>query len=284
MLGKIYLTQKEWQKAADKFGEIVNSESIYGYELHEDYRDNWNLETSLTKESVFSIDMSELIGNGNRLMQGAAPKYSVVSPKKTGLGAPWESDVPSFELMSILDVNDERRATTITNKFPRDDADTIVTSRYLFYKYWEPNENNMKASDTDFHVIRYADVLLMYAEALNELGNTDDAYAHLNRVRERAFNNTNYNYSGLSQSEFRTVVYLERRLELAFEGKRFFDLVRTGRFVQRMKDHAIIENDLDGVSDAKLEIGQNVSEFRAHYPIPQHEIDLSLKLVQNSGY
>ena len=287
LLGRIYLGKSDFQQAASKLGEIVNSEATYGYGLHDNYDDNWRGANTRTLESVFTIDMTELLENGNRVGQATSPKYSVISPAKTGLKAPWESDIPSFELMSLFnDDNDERKATTFTTVWPNaaSNGEDIVTSRPLFYKYWDVGDLSMKTNDTDFHVIRYADVLLMYAEALNETGNTTEALNHLNRVRERAFNDSDHNYSGLSQDECRTAIWDERRLELSLEGVRFFDLKRTGRFVQRMQEHSIIENELDGINEDKLQIGQNVKEFMALWPIPQRERDLNPDLEQNPGY
>ena len=86
-------------------------------------------------------------------------------------------------------------------------------------------------SPANWKVIRYADVILMYAEALNENGKTTEALTWLNMIRERAGVSA---YSGLSQAETREAIYLERRLELSFEGHRWFDLVRYGRAYETM--------------------------------------------------
>lgn len=87
------------------------------------------------------------------------------------------------------------------------------------------------------HILRYADALLMYAEALTETGKTTETAAVLNRVRERAFGDKKHNVADLGKDALREKIYLERRLELANEGQRWFDLVRTDRFVQVMKAH-----------------------------------------------
>lgn len=85
---------------------------------------------------------------------------------------------------------------------------------------------NANDSRANWKVIRYADVLLMYAEALNENGKTTEALLPLNKIRFRAGLT---DYAGLTQAECRDNIALERRFELSFEGHRWFDLVRTGK-------------------------------------------------------
>ena len=122
----------------------------------------------------------------------------------------------------------------------------------------------------------------MYAEALNEVDQTTKAHDFLNRVRERAFNSTDYNYAGLSKDAFRTAVLQERRLELAMEGSRWFDLVRTGTFMQVMEDHSALEALLS--ESYRTEIAENIRDYMVVFPIPQHELDLNDNLIQNFGY
>jgi hypothetical protein len=86
----------------------------------------------------------------------------------------------------------------------------------------------------------------------------------------------------LSQDDFRIAVYKERRLELAVEGHRWFDLVRTGRLIEQMKKHSTIEAGL--AESNKIQIGQNVQDYMVLMPIPQRETDLNDQLVQNPGY
>lgn len=123
-------------------------------------------------------------------------------------------------------------------------------------------------SPMNFPVLRYADVLLMKAEALNELGNTSQAELPLNQVRARAGLTA---VSGLSQAAFRNKVLNERRMELAFEGQRWFDLIRVNQ-----GQYAI---------DFLHSIGKsNMSEKFLLYPIPQKERDANPNLSQNNGY
>ena len=124
-------------------------------------------------------------------------------------------------------------------------------------------------SPLNFPVLRYADVLLMKAEALNELGQTSDAEAYINRVRNRA--NLPNLTPGLDMATFREAVLHERRMELAFEGQRWFDMIR-------------VNNGQFGL-DFLHSIGKtNATEKHLLFPIPQIEIDRNPNLIQNPGW
>jgi hypothetical protein len=194
-----------------------------------------------------------------------------------------EADIPTRDLYDRFSEEDERKAATFTTDFVSLIDGSIHTSTIpIFTKYWEEGERIPANSDANMQVIRYADALLMYAEALNEIGQTQEAHIFLNRVRERAFNSADQNYSNLSSEAFRTAVWLERRLELAMEGHRWFDLVRTGKFIETMKEHAAYESSV--AESNKTEIAQNIQNHMVLYPIPQREIDLNPELQQNPGY
>jgi hypothetical protein len=139
-------------------------------------------------------------------------------------------------------------------------------------KFFDANgtiqNNQRQRTDMNWPIYRYAEVLLMFAEAENEAnGPTPDAYAAINLVRERA---KLPDLAGLSQDQFRAAVHQERSWELAFESKRLFDLKRWGTFYDVMK------NDLVG------KIG--VQPHHLWMPIPQRDVDLAPGLGQNPGY
>lgn len=284
LMGRVHLTLKEWNDAVTMLGDIVNNESTYGYGLNEDFRANWEVATEHGVETVFTVNFSEPPGNGNQMMQGVSPKYSVPGGSVPGLSGAWEADIPTMELYNLFEENDERKAATFRTDFisPKN-GNTYTSSIPLFIKYFEDGEAKCGNSDNNVHVIRYADVLLMYAEALNEDGQTNLALPYVNRIRERAFNNSDNNLPSMGQDELRLAIYKERRLELAHEGHRWFDLVRTGRLVQRMKAHAAIEADL--AESDKTNIAANIQDYHNLMPIPQHEIDLNPDvIIQNPGY
>ena len=284
LLGKVYLTMHEYQQAADKLAEVVENEGTYGYGLHENYGDNWNVATENGMEMVFSIEFMDPPGNGNSAMILQGPKYSLPGGFSVlGLTNSNEADIPTRDLYDRFSDEDERKAATFTTDFVSLIDGSIHTSSIpIFTKYWEEGETNPANSDANMHVIRYADALLMYAEALNEVGQTAKAITVLNRVRERAFNSTDQNYANLSADAFRTAVWEERRLELAMEGHRWFDLVRTGRFLERMREHSAYEASV--AESNKVEIAQNLKDYMILMPIPQREVDLNADLQQNPGY
>ena len=124
-------------------------------------------------------------------------------------------------------------------------------------------------SPLNFPVLRYSDVLLMKAEALNELGRTSEAEPYLNMVRNRA--GLGNIQTGLGKTEFRNAVLKERRMELAFEGQRWFDLIR-------------VDGGQYGL-DFLHSIGKtNASSKHLLFPVPQIEIDRNPNLSQNPGY
>ena len=181
---------------------------------------------------------------------------------------------PTQYLYNQYEADDRRRDVTFITEI--NDPAGAYTIRPYVKKYWdrvaEPQGNS---SSNDFPVIRYADVLLMYAEALNELDQPVPAHQYINQVRRRArFNGTTYanavaDYSGLSKEQFRTAVLKERMMEFVFEGQRWFDLVRTGKLEQL-------------VPLAKPGVVPAARNYL--FPRPQREVDLNPNLGQNEGY
>ena len=286
LLGKVYLTLGQFQNCVDKLAEVIDNEGTYGYGLHEDYADNWKIATELGQEMVFTVEFAQDL-DGNVSMRLQAPRRDTSIPNAAivlGISAADEADIPTQELFSIFDDEDERKFVTLRIDFVSLKDGSVHTSKIpLCVKYWEEGETDTGQSDNNMQVLRYSDALLMYAEALNEIDQTADAYEHINRVRERAFNSPDHNYSALTKEQFRDSVYLERRLELAFEAHRWFDLVRTGRLVQRMQDHAVAEAALSG-EPIKLVIGDNIKDYMNKMPIPQDEVSVNPLLTQNTGY
>jgi hypothetical protein len=122
----------------------------------------------------------------------------------------------------------------------------------------------------NFTVLRYADVLLMYSEVLNESGKSSEALTYINLVRKRA---KLADIKSASQSEMRLFLEKERRIEFLSEGHRWFDLVRTGRALVVLNDYYVRQ---------KMKFTVNSTELLM--PIPQREIDINPSLLQNLGY
>ena len=139
-------------------------------------------------------------------------------------------------------------------------------------------------SPTNFPVIRYADVLLMAAEAENEMGNPDVALAYLNQVRARAMAET---IPSTDQASLRQIIRDERARELCFEGLRKFDLIRWGIFNKAMNDcKSSIANSASSSSlKARYTVAYNNATLRdTLLPIPSSEIAVNNLMTQNSGW
>jgi len=140
------------------------------------------------------------------------------------------------------------------------------------YPFLNKYRNFNEGSDNNYIFYRLADVLLLKAEALNENGDLQGAAALVNQIRTRAkLSNT----TASTQDAMRLAIEKERRLELAFEGHRWWDLKRTGRAIEVM-------NSVTG--EGGVPLGYNLTQNRLVWAIPQSELDKNSKLTQNPGY
>jgi len=281
LLGKIYLTKGEFQKAVDVLAEIVEHEATHGFGLHADYGSNWKKGTESGMEAVLYIEYAgpPYLTNGEMAMAG--PKYSI--PESLGISGLNEADIPTQELYDQFDDKDTRKAVNFKTEFQHFTTGEIIRSSIpLSGKFWVEGIESADLCDVNVHIIRYADAILMYAEALNEIGESDKALNQLNRIRERAFGDTSGNYAPMSQDEFRKVILHERRLEFPHEGHRWFDLVRTGTLIERMREHSAYEASV--AESNKTDLAKNLKDHMVLMPIPQSELDLNPELVQNPGW
>jgi len=273
ILAKVYLTRKEYDKAAAKALEVINSNR---YSLWEDYADVFKLSSRNGKEAIFSVGFGD---GGGAISFWEVGQFNVrlLPPQLSEEGVEnaqgWQ--IPTMNLYDSYDASDRRRAVTFVTEVHNKNGTTTQIRPYI-QKYWDRQaEPKANGSFNDYPVIRYADVLLIYAEASNELGNSAVAHEYINKVRKRArFDGTTYqnvlpDYAGLSKEQFRAAVLKERRLEFVAEGQRWFDLVRTGTL------------------ETLVPIAKpGVVPQQKHYlfPIPQRERDLNENLTQNPGY
>ena len=137
-------------------------------------------------------------------------------------------------------------------------------------KFVDFSAKDVNDMDINFTALRYADVLLMYAEVLNETGKTTEAHTYINMVRKRAGLAP---LSNLVKADFAVALEKERRVEFLYEGQRWFDLVRTGRAKAVLNKY---------FTDNKLSF--SVEDYEFLMPIPQRELDIDSKLKQNPGY
>jgi starch-binding outer membrane protein, SusD/RagB family len=241
LLGKVYLTQKDFANAEAKLQEVTT----LGYALLPNYNDLFDYsKNEHHSEYIFDIEYEEGIGLGSSFTNTFIPNSVQMAAFYKVTGGRGESNSVGDSLFNLFPSNDLRRDITVGIKGGYKDASgnfialLPTTSQSYTKKYLTPvaTANDSRAN---WKVIRYADVLLMYAEALNENGKTSEALIQLNKIRTRAGVPT---YSNLTKEDARDKIYLERRLELAFEGHRWFDLVRTGRAYSVMQPYGMKPN------------------------------------------
>lgn len=274
LLAKVFLTREQWQQAADKAQEVIDSGT---YALFENYAHVFLPEFENGQEHIFSVQFHA--GDQNAGKQSQLWTYTAPNTQKTqgrsvaGGGSSFGAIFPEMSYYEDYP-DDYRKEVNFFTEWTFPEDSTTVTFEPHFYKYHDPGQVNAKKSSVNFPLFRYAEVLLIYAEAANEAsgGPTPQAYDAINKIRQRA----RYNQppdsvlpdlSGLSQSAFREAVWLERHWELTGEAKRWFDLKRTGRLLEAMQEQ-----------------GKNIQEKNRLFPIPSIDLELNEDWEQNPGY
>ena len=279
LLGKVYLYQDKFTESASTLDQVITGG---GYSLSDDYAELFTVASEGNSESVFEIEYSGLEGGGYDclicLEGNAAPGFHGIR-QYTGpvYGDGNSYNLPTQDLYDAFPSGDIRRDASVL------DIDAFIAAQpnsgditYAigggghtgFYnnKYIKRQgeiglPDNDLTSPVNYRVIRYADVLLMAAEAHNRSGNDGQALIYANLVRLRA----NVPELSTGGNQLTEDIWNERRLELSGEGHRFFDLVRTGQAAAA----------IDGFTANKNEL----------FPLPQVEIDLAGgNWNQNTGY
>ncbi|WP_308760280.1 RagB/SusD family nutrient uptake outer membrane protein [uncultured Bacteroides sp.] len=331
MLGKVYLYQEKWQEAHDVLKAVIDSKE---YKLMENFGDVWSVDHNNNEESLFEV---QYMYDGTYALGGA---LTVITGARSGPGDGWSWGQPTANLeQAYIDAGDTERLRwtiiktgcteiagednfeefvensknmalydTYIEKYGWDPECYIITpsehkSARIIRKYFVPIEKrpevyNIDKIPLDHRILRYADVLLMYAEACNELSMDADARTALNEVRNRV-ELADVTASG---SELRKAIRQERRLELAWEQNRLYDIRRwtddngkkmisnlmgpDGTFVKWNTDEATrdaLEWDNQGEASDK---GRSFIESRDMvFPIPLYEITMSNGTIeQNPGW
>ena len=273
MLAKVYLTLGNWQEVVNLTTQLEGM----GYTLNANYADNFKVATENSAESLFEVQYVNNAGYdfwSNENQSSWASTF--MGPRSSGFVAgAYGWNQPTQEFMSNYESGDNRKDATVLYEGGPDFEGLDYSASYSFTGYnvrkflvplsVSPSYDN---NPLNFPILRYADVLLMKAEALNELGQTTQAEVPLNAVRTRA---NLSGISGLNQADFRTAVLKERRMELAFEGQRWFDLIRVNNGQYGLNFlHSIGKN--------------NAAQHHLLLPIPQIERDRNPNLTQNPGY
>jgi len=245
LLGKVYLTEKKYTEAVSILNGIVGQ-----YTLLADVKDVFDTDNKLNNEIIFSIRFDkEISGEGHGLWLNVSDvSTSDISPK-------------------LIDAYEALDARKFLAEYQSNG------SLFAPGKFLDEESSSTRRYGNDYILLRYADVLLMLAEAINEdsYSTSGDAYTYLNNVRSRAGLTPDLTSTELpDQASFRAAVLNERFLEFPYEGQRWFDLARTNT----AKDELAI-------------LGKTVGAHQLIFPIPQAEIEKVNNpdiFPQNPGY
>ena len=284
LLGKVYLYQNKFAAAAPMLENVINSNA---YSLVSDFNSIFLPSGENGAESVFEIQYSNASatydwahvtrGQGNYSVQQCGVRGlngSSAMPYSPG----WSTNLPTQNLAAAYAAGDKRKPVTVLDIEAYKTANPALNITYqaapyrntgLYNQKYLPRKGETSGQvelnySNNFRTIRYADVLLMAAEAFNKSGNDLKAQTYLNLVRRRAFGDLLHDITATGTALYDAIL-AERRLELAMEGERFFDLVRTGKATTVLAPLGFVAG--------KHEL----------FPIPQHEIDVS-GLIQNPNY
>lgn len=282
LLGKVYLTLKQYPDAVTTLEQVVP----LGYSLCASYADVFDPQKKNGPESIFEVQYQggNNLGEWSSFIYTFAPRLSGGAVTGFPQSVPGGWNIPTKDMIAAYEPGDLRKEVSIGLDFKSPVTDSLVP----YIKKYDHPHTIYGRTDDDWPVLRYADVLLMLAEGINEqTGPTQEAYNDLNQVRERAGLQP---LAGLSKESFRTAVLHERRVELAFENWRWFDLKRTNtpeQLAQFLNAYAVGEKADPTVTRQGIPYSTNdyiFQPYMALYPIPSNEILVNNKLTQNSGY
>lgn len=298
LLGKAYLYKKDYAKAGAQFEKFLTGSLKDVYGLMPDYRDNFKDVNENNKESLFEVQFTE--GTGTDINWccdpvGSWKQVQAISVTYGMEGAGFSDYLPTQWIYdeykkekTVNGKSDPRLLVTIASYEPADSSVLAYgkpwwnpqTSIYP-RKYTNDGVGNGKAfegaaeSGINYRVLRYADILLMYAEVLNETGNTAGAYPYIQQVRTRAkLPDLATTKPGMTQAQMRDQLSHERALEFSIEGQRINDLIRWGWFNDPAKLAELKTHDADFAT---------YKPGHEYLPIPQQELDVNKNLLPNSA-
>ena len=280
LLGKAYLFQDKFDEAALILDDLIDDGN---YSLVEDYADIFEFPGENGPESVFEVQYTDVEGAGFGCLQCSEGNVAVGFSGVRSYSGPlytsgFSFNVPTQEAVDQFEQGDTRKEVTILDiESWAEETGAEYSTGYehtgYFNRKYIPRKRSANAqgdlnltNPNNYRAIRYADVLLMAAEANNRKPNPDDtkAQGYIDEVRKRAFGDENHKIT-LTGAALTDAIYHERRVELMGEGHHFFDLVRTGRAA----------DEIEGFVTGKHEV----------FPVPLEEIEFSNgNWIQNPNY
>ena len=280
LLAEIYMTRHNYSSAQTKLEAIVSSGQ---YQLLANYADVFDPNNKNNEESIFEVQFADgSDGEASNFMYQFAPigatEEVIVGPESGG-----GKNIPTLDMVEAYETGDLRKDVSVAY------YDRSSDPLYYVKKYDHDSDPDYSRTPDNWPIYRYADALLMLAEALNEQGySTGTAFTLLNQVRNRADLVSLTSADIPDQDSFRDAVAQERRVELAFENHRWFDLLRTGTAIEVMTAFGIKEManpTMDSPFYAEYDSDCfNVTEDKLLFPLPSEELDKNPNLVQNTGY
>jgi len=250
LLAKVYLTINQKPEAETVLRRIINN---YNYRLLDNYEDLWGVENENNDESIFEVQfLSGGIGQGSSFTNDFSPSAFLQTGSGFGRNRPTDGLVNSFS------TEDLRVEPSLGTSYINPEGEAVLAN---YVKKYESDPQTEYDSDINFIVFRYADVLLMLAEAIGE---SPEAYELINEVRDRA------GLEGLDENSpgtFEGKLLQERQLELAFENHRWPDLRRFG-----------LEQEVFTTTEDVVD----PSDVRELFYIPQRELDINPNFTQNN--
>ncbi len=256
LLARVLLYTGDYAGAAQKAKEVID---LGEYGLLDDVKDLWQVTNENSVEHIFSVQyLAGVQGSG----YSSAFAIRGGEPPLTG----FSSAIVRQDLLDSFESSDERRVASVLESYTFPDGSTKTYDPHV-WKFYDETAVDPTEGSTNWPVIRYAEVLLIYAEALNESNNgpVQAAYDAINTVRNRS--GLANLPDGMNQTQFRDAILQERRWELCFEGHRYYDLKRMDKLASTMSAFNITVEDKHNI-----------------YPIPLREIDANPNLEQNNGY
>lgn len=275
LLGYVYMTLKQYADAERVLREVTT----FGYSLLPEYAALFDPANKNHAESIFEVQYLQ----GTQSLQsnfayvfapGVSDTKNItgVSGNNQGFGG-WNT--PTDDLIAAYEPGDKRKEASIAEGYT-DPAGNYVAQPFV-KKYLHPHAVFNNTND-NWPVYRYADVLLLLAESLNEQGKTGEAVPYLDQVRARAGLAAT---TATAQPALRDAIARERRVELAFENHRWLDLVRTGQAIPVMTAFGAKMKAKYSYLSADTYV---VTEDKLIFPIPQNELNINRLLTQNPGY
>lgn len=277
-LARYYMNIKDWGNAAAACKKVMD---IGYYELFPSYRDLFKVENerdknSANKEMVFVACCTNVDPYGNKISACTQPPGFMTSeklPEFVAVGiANWASQFRLYDsFIATFDKVNDHRYDLILEDYVNAAGATInlkaTPNNQRTLKFFDSNAE-AASHGNDYPMLRYADILLMRAEALNEMNEPDEENVGLiNLVRQRA-GLEGLDYEDFSKESLRDHILQERSWEFYYEGRRRADLIRHGKFISKARERGVT----------------NAQDYHVLFPIPQVEMDANPNMEQNSGY